>query len=283
MKFSLTFALLAAIVALANASEQQCEQKYGPAPHGGEGEGQGMGQGGMGQGGPGMGQGGPGMGQSGGNGYNIRDLGYDPRCAQYGYYRNLKQRDFTIVSTQELVADHGATCSDAQYDIYLVIQGAHFVGLGTPIGEENAACPNLVMHSKSEKGSPMEKVVMLAGDDEIALVQAEEMLHLGSRNLAEIVSAFDNVEAGKNGEKFYDAVTNNCVSLLRNMADPLNISIDDRMIKFVSNRLLQSTADHVFESIRSSPALNKLLEGGQRFLKGVSKEDMLAKLIKLYV
>jgi hypothetical protein len=40
MKFSLTFALLAAIVALANASDQQCEQKYGPAPHGGEGEGQ---------------------------------------------------------------------------------------------------------------------------------------------------------------------------------------------------------------------------------------------------
>jgi hypothetical protein len=36
------------------------------------------------------------------------------------------------------------------------------------------------------------------------------------------------------------------------------------MIKFVSNRLLQSTADHVFESIRSSPALNKLSQGHEQ-------------------
>jgi hypothetical protein len=67
------------------------------------------------------------------------------------------------------------------------------------------------------------------------------------------------------------------------MAGALELPVDDRMVGFVSKRLLSNTADHIFESIAKSPALNTLFQGGKRFLKGVSKEDMLAKLIKLYV
>jgi hypothetical protein len=50
------------------------------------------------------------------------------------------------------------------------------------------------------------------------------------------------------------------------------------MVKLLSKRLLRSTADHVFDPIRFSPALIKLLEGGHNLLNQQGKHAGLITL-----
>jgi hypothetical protein len=106
---------------------------------------------------------------------------------------------------------------------------------------------------------------------------------LGTQSLKSIVSAFDNAEVSKKGGKAYDAATNNCVVLLRNMADPLDIVVDQRMLNFVSKRLLAESGEHVVEMMKQSSALSSIIGVGGRFLKGVGAEEIVAQVIALYV
>jgi hypothetical protein len=206
----------------------------------------------------------------------------DPRCKQYGYRRRMLE-----LSSPVEVAQQYDSCSNVEYDMFLVIEGAHFAGLATPVATNSSVsyCPPIVLHSKSEseEGSTMEKLMVVVAPIEVESVDEESKLHLGSRPLANILEAFDSVSVGLKGQTTYDPITNNCVAMLRNMADPLDIEIDDRLIQFVSKRLLQESADHMFEMIKDSPTLTMLYEGSSRFLKGINKEDVLAKMIKLYI
>lgn len=81
--------------------------------------------------------------------------------------------------------------------------------------------------------------------------------------------------------------------MLRNMANPLDIPLkqNEGLIQFVTNRLLSDSANHIFEIIEKSPTLKMLYDGSYRLLKAVgsgtgssvNKEDLVAKLIRLYL
>jgi hypothetical protein len=81
--------------------------------------------------------------------------------------------------------------------------------------------------------------------------------------------------------------------MLRNMADPLDIPLkeNDGLIQFITHRLLSDSADHMFEIMEKSPTLKMLYDGSNRLLKaigsstgsGLNKEDIVAKLIHLYL
>jgi Peroxidase len=205
----------------------------------------------------------------------------DPRCEEYGYRRRMLE-----VSSPHHVAGNHSECMDIEYDMYLVVEGAHFAGLVTPTSNYTTSstfCPPIVLHSKSDKDQPMEKLLVVTSCADVAQMDDESKLHLGSRPLQSIINAFDSAHVGLNGETQYNPISNNCVAMLRNMADPLDIQLDDRLVQFVTNRLLTSTADHMFEIIQSSPTLKMLYDYSNRFLKVVRKEDIVSKLIKLYL
>ena len=214
----------------------------------------------------------------------------DPRCAQYGYRR----RTLTVSSPDSVASNH-TECLDVDYDMYLVIEGAHFAGLATPsIETSEMYCPPVVLHSKSETNEPMEKLIVVASNHDVEQMDEETKYFLGSRPLASIVNAFDAAQVGLNGATTYNPITNNCVAMLRNMADPLDIPLKDNegLIQFVTNRLLSDSADHMFEIIEQSPTLKMLYDGSNRLLKaigsgtsssGINKEDVVAKLVQLYL
>jgi Peroxidase len=212
----------------------------------------------------------------------------DPRCEKYGYRR----RSLTVLSPEIVTTDH-AECLDANYDMYLVIEGAHFAGLATPSANYTSSnyCPPFVFHSKSELNGPMEKLIVVAAYDDIEKMDKETRYYLGSRPLASIVNAFDAANVGLNGATTYNPITNNCVSMLRNMADPLDIPLKENegLVQFITARLLSDSANHMFEIMEQSPTLKMLYDGSNRLLKaigsgeGMNKEDVVAKLIKLYL
>jgi len=197
------------------------------------------------------------------------------------YHRALKE-----VDTRELLAEHG-DCSDVSYNMFLVMEGAHMTGLATPAGEEeNTSCPNVVFHANVDMDKSMTKVAMTATTEIVNEAGDETKLHLGERPLARIVEAFESADVNKAGQKnnkLYDALTNNCVALLRNMADPLEIPVDKRMIDFVSHRLLAESGSHIVDMMKDSPALSAVVGSGGRFLKGVGAETIVSKVIELYV
>ena len=202
--------------------------------------------------------------------------GYSKRTCEknYGSYRHLQQ-----VDARRLV-EADDKCSEEDYDMYLVIHGAHFAGLATP--KTSHKCPSLVFHADaSDSSSPMEKIALHAEQEDIDAVDEDAMLHLGVKSLADIVLAFENAPVGKSG-KLYDAISNNCVGMLRNMADPLDIAVDDRMVRFVSHKLLEGSTEHVFEMMKESPALRTIFNGGRRLLQQMDNHDLLANVIKLY-
>jgi hypothetical protein len=70
----------------------------------------------------------------------------------------------------ELVADHGVRRRLLGCPVLSLLchKGAHIAGLGNPFHRrEYAACPSLVLHSKSERGALMEKVVTCRGADKV--------------------------------------------------------------------------------------------------------------------
>ena len=212
----------------------------------------------------------------------------DPRCEKYGYRR----RSLTVSSPEIVTSDH-AECLDADYDMYLVIEGAHFAGLATLSANKTSSiyCPPFVFHSKSETNGPMEKLIVAASYYDIEKMDKETKYYLGSRPLASIVNAFDAANVGLNGATTYNPITNNCVSMLRNMADPLDIPLKENegLVQFITARLLSESANHMFEIMEKSPTLKMLYDGSNRLLKaigsgeGINKEDVVAKLIKLYL
>jgi hypothetical protein len=213
-----------------------------------------------------------------------RELTVDPRCTKYGYRRRTLE-----VSSPEYIIEHHMECLDVPYNMYLVIEGAHFAGLATPISNFTMVdgmeyCPSIVIHTKSESdNAPMEKLIVIASYSEIEQMDQDTKYHLGVRPLSSIINAFDAVSVGYKGTTTYNPVTNNCVGMLRNMADPLDITFDDQIVKFITNRLLLDSADHMFEIIESSPTLKTLYENGNRLLKVFNKEDILNRLIKYYL
>lgn len=201
----------------------------------------------------------------------------DPICEEYGYRR---RRLYT--TSPEHVAAH-KNCTELEYDMYLVVEGAHFAGLATPKGSDHG-CPPVVLHSAKEKGSnEPQKIFSVPSMWDVNKIDQDAKHHVGTRPLKTILAAFDGVDVSLNGKKLYDPVSNNCAALMRNMADPLDVEIDDHLVNFISRNLLKEAAGHIFDSIAESPTLNALFEGGQRFLKGMNKEDILSKLIKYYV
>ena len=217
----------------------------------------------------------------------------DPRCEQYGYRRRT-----LTVSGPEIVAAEHTECLDADYDMYLVIEGAHFAGLATPSANYTSSnyCPPFVLHSKSETNGPMEKLMVVASLDDVETMDKDTKYYLGSRPLASIVNAFDAANVGLNGATTYNPITNNCVSMLRNMADPLDIPLKENegLVQFITARLLSDSANHMFEMIEQSPTLKMLYDGSNRLLKAIgssgtgstttiNKEDVVAKLIQLYL
>jgi hypothetical protein len=204
---------------------------------------------------------------------------YKTQCDGRTYYsRQLKEVEG---GSRVLAGDH-AECMAGDYNMFLVMKGAHMSGLATPV-EEGSACPNVVFHSSVEMEGGMAKSILTIEQDGVAEIGEEEKLHLGTESLASIVAAFESADASKKGEKAYDAVTNNCVVLLRNMADPLNIPVDKRMIGFVSKRLLAESADHMVDLMKKSPAFSTIVGSGGRFLKGIGAEEIVSKVIQLYV
>jgi hypothetical protein len=193
----------------------------------------------------------------------------------YGSYRHLKQ-----VDARRLVEADDSKCSEADYNMYLVVHGAHFAGLATP--KTSHSCPSVVFHAEaSDSSTPMQKIALHAKQEDIDEVAEDAMLHLGVKSLADIVWAFENAPVGKTGT-LYDAVSNNCVAMLRNMADPLEIPVDDRMVRFVTQKLLEGSTDHVFQMMKESPALSTIFNGGRRLLQHLDNHDLLANVIKLY-
>ena len=81
--------------------------------------------------------------------------------------------------------------------------------------------------------------------------------------------------------------------MLRNMADPLDIPLKENegLVQFITARLLSDSANHMFEIMEQSPTLKMLYDGSNRLLKAIgsgarssiNKEDVVAKLIKLYL
>ncbi len=127
----------------------------------------------------------------------------------------------------------------------------------------------------------MTKIILHAEPEDLDEVKEDAMLPLGFESLSAIVEAFENASVGKSGT-LYDAFSNNCVAMLRNMAEPLDIAVDDRMISFVSRKLLEGSSEHMFEMMKESPALNTILNGGRRLMQHMSDEDLLSKVIMLY-
>jgi Peroxidase len=217
-----------------------------------------------------------------------RRVTVDPRCEKYGYHR----RTLTVTSPDSVVSNH-VECLDAQYDMYLVIEGAHFAGLATPTSNYSSSnfCPPIVLHSKSEKNEPMEKLMVVASHYDVEQLDVETKHYLGSRPLVSIVNAFEAAKVGLNDGTMYNPITNNCVAMLRNMADPLDIRVnDERLIQFITSRLLSDSANHMFQIIQASPTLKTFYDGSNRLLKAIgssssiiSKEEIVSKLIQLYM
>jgi hypothetical protein len=215
------------------------------------------------------------------------DAGYakDACKKNYGNLRRLRE-----VNTQHLIVDaQSANCTDADYGMFLVSRGAHFAFLATPVGEGGggggAYCPSVVFHAEPRgAGAELKKIALHAEPEDVAEVADEDKLHLGAAALERIVEAFKMAPVGRDGV-LYDAISNNCIALLRNMADPLDIPVDERMIGFVSRKLLDGPNDHMFEMMKNSPALAAIMShgGARRLLGKLSKEELLAKVIKLYV
>ena len=206
------------------------------------------------------------------------DRGYSLEYCQDKYGR--LRRHLTQVDTRSLGETY-EDCLDEEYDMYLVIHGVHFAGLATPVDSDS--CPSLVFHAESYSSSDtLDKQALEATDEIIAEIEEDDKLHLGVKPLSDIVDAFEQAPVGKEGI-LYDAISNNCISMLRNMADPLEIAVDERMVSFISTKLMDGRSDHMFEMMKNSPSLQKLFNGGRRILASLSDEDLLNKVIALYV
>lgn len=210
-------------------------------------------------------------------------------------YEGCNGRRSLTESSPEMVTSDYADCVDVDYDMYLVIDGAHLAYLATPSATDTSSndCPPFVMHSESETNEPMEKFIGIASLDDVEEMNEEAKYFLGSRPLASIVSAFDTANVGLDGSTTYDPITNNCAAMLRNMADPLDIPLKENegLVQFITTRLLSDSANHMFEIIEKSPTLKMLYDGSNRLLKAIgsgtgstiNKEDVVSKLIKLYL
>lgn len=197
------------------------------------------------------------------------------QCTQF----NDRHRSLKEINVRHLV-DTNKECGNEYYDMFLAVKGAHFVGLATP--QNKSHCPLIVFHTEVLEDSTLQKVALeVHKDDLVDLEENESKLHLGSQRLANIVDAFESAPVSKEGV-LYDAISNNCVVMLRNMADPLDIPVDERMLAFITRKLTSAASAHIIDMMKESPALQMLYHGSRRFLKGVTTEDLVAGVIKLY-
>jgi hypothetical protein len=224
-------------------------------------------------------------------GFTCQDDGYEDvfaKLASIGQNRLTRRRDRTLQvvdNTRNHTVEQQEACWAVNYDMFLVMDGAHMVGLATPVEEENNSnhCPMMVFHSTvSPLDKKLVKVAMTVEVDAVTETAEDAKLHLGRRHLARIVDAFESADVSKGGDKAYDAITNNCVVLLRNMADPLDIPVDNRMISFITQRLLSEKSGPMIELMKKSRTLSTLWDYGNRFLTDVNAEELVAKVIELY-
>jgi hypothetical protein len=176
-------------------------------------------------------------------------------------------------------------CTDEDYDMYLVVaQGAHFAGLATPQhGGSGLNCPSLVFHAQALGRAHLTKAAHHVDADQVAALEEGHKLYLGIRTLGQIVEAYEAAPVSKDGA-LYDAISNNCVVLLRNMADRLDLVVDARIVAFVTRHLTGRASAHVVDLMKASPALHSLYQGGRRLWSGSDNtEDLIAKVVQLYV
>lgn len=195
------------------------------------------------------------------------------------HFGKRERRSLVEINARQLV-ETDSECSNENYDMFLVVTGAHFAGLATPKDSNN--CPSVVFHAEAFADSHLKKIALQVHQDDVVALKDEHKLHLGTKRLVQIVDAFESAPVSKKGA-LYDAISNNCVVMLRNMADPLDIPVDERMLGFITKKLTSSASEHIIAMMKGSPTLNTLYEGSRRMLKDISVEDLLAKVIKLYV
>ena len=188
----------------------------------------------------------------------------NPRCEQFGYRR----RRHLLSSVEEKEGDEHphddasptgyvrntyAECLDVEYDIYLVVDGIHFSMVTTPVDDNHQTphfCPPLLIHSvydetKGPASFEMEKVMIVFPSD-IESRNEEMTFPLGRRWLYQILESYETVHVGYQNnisDVIYHPLTNNCVALLRNLAQSLNLlplSDDQPLQEFITHRLLKS-------------------------------------------
>ena len=192
----------------------------------------------------------------------------DPTCERFGYRRrhllssSLSLMDQTNVnhddddeSPTEYVMTAHSDCLDVLYDMHLVIDGVHFAMVVIPAVDADRTadtlfCPPLMIHSVYDdtNGMPyeMEKVMVVFPSD-IESMNDELTFHLGIRSLDQILQSYETVNVGYDNSAshiIYHPLTNNCVALLQNMAQSLNIPLRDNrsLQEFITNRFW--TANH---------------------------------------
>jgi len=118
----------------------------------------------------------------------------DPRCEEYGYRRRR-----LLTSSPERLANHPSNCTSLEYDMYLIVEGAHFAGLATPKDDGDHDCPPVLLHSATSKETnEVQKAFSLPSYWDINGMDPESKIHVGSRPLDVILGAFESVDVGLN-------------------------------------------------------------------------------------
>jgi Peroxidase len=191
----------------------------------------------------------------------------DPSCERYGYRRHRSRHLSDVDSPTEYVRNKHSDCLDVAYDIFLIIDGVHFVMLTTPTADSNAEfCPSLMVHSEYDDLSlEMEKVMIVLPSD-VASINDEMTFHLGVRTLDNILETYDTVNVGYTNDKsytmIYHPITNNCVALLQNMAVSLNIPLRDNspLQEFITNRMLLSLLSNSNDRYETNALLDRMIQ-----------------------
>jgi hypothetical protein len=185
------------------------------------------------------------------------------------------------------MVEHGDTCSELDYDMYLVMEGVHLAGLAVPFPQENNTCPNLIFHSELSSERKLTKVALKAKPESVKEIAADDKFYVGRRPLSVIVEAFHSsgVSVGGGNAGMYNSITNNCAGLLRNMAGPLDIPMDQDLIGFITKQLLSQKGEKMIELMSMSSSIQALWSNGNRFLKqqDINPEELIKKVIGLYL
>ena len=193
----------------------------------------------------------------------------DPKCGRFGYRRRHLSSAATADPTEHMMETY-PDCVDALYDMYLVIDGVHFVMVTMPVADRDnhqTFCPPLIIHSVYDDTDDqlLEKVMVVLPSD-IDYMNDDMKFHLGIRTLDKIIESYDSAHVGyESNESYttiYHPITNNCVALLQNMAMSLNIPLRENvpLQEFITNRLLSSLSSNSEDRHETNDLLERMME-----------------------